>query len=167
MVIRSAALVAFLGVACVSDLRSRRIPNWLVLLTATTGIVVAVSTLPFTVAMKFAGGGLLTGLAIWFPFYLFRMLGAGDVKLFAAAATFLGSMGAAEGALYTALYGGLVAVGYTTARSGWASTLIRLVNGVQNPSLLRNGDSSRWRMPYAFAIAGGVLTAFWWPGHLL
>ena len=160
-------LLAFLGAACLSDLRSRRIPNWLVLLTATTGIVVAVGTLPFPVAVKLSGGGLLTGLAIWFPFYVFRMVGAGDVKLFAAAATFLGPVSAVEGALYTALYGGLVALGYMTARSGWASTFLRLVNGVQSPSLLRNHDASRWRMPYAFAIAGGILTAFWWPGHIL
>jgi prepilin peptidase CpaA len=129
--------------------------------------VVAVSGLPFNAALKLSGGGLLTGLAIWFPFYLFRMLGAGDVKLFAAAATFLGPASAVEGALYTALFGGIVAIGYTAARSGWASTLLRLVNGLQSPSLLRNDDTARWRMPYAFAIAGGVLTAYWWPGHIL
>jgi len=167
VVVRSAALLAFLGVACFTDLRSRRIPNWLVLLAAITGIVIAASATPIAAGLKLSGGGLLTGLAIWFPFYMLRMIGAGDVKLFAATATFLGPMGAVEGALYTALYGGLVAAGYMIARSGLASTFVRLVSGLQSPALLRNPEATRSRMPYALAIAGGVLTAFWWPGHIL
>jgi Flp pilus assembly protein protease CpaA len=96
------------------------------------------------------------------------MLGAGDVKLFAASATFLGARGALEGALYTALFGGALALVYMILSSGWTWTFIRLGHGVQHPAMLRNEPRANGRrMPYALAISAGVLVAFWWPGHLI
>ena len=95
------------------------------------------------------------------------MLGAGDVKLFAASATFLGARGAVEGALYTALFGGALALFYMLASSGWALTLIRVGQGVQHPAMLRNSPAGSRRMPYALAISVGVLVALWWPGRLI
>jgi prepilin peptidase CpaA len=118
--------------------------------------------------LSHAGAGLLTGFVVWFPFYLLRMLGAGDVKLFAASATFLGARGAVEGALYTALFGGALALVYMVLSSGWTWTFIRLGHGVQHPAMLRNAPAAAGRrMPYALAISAGVLLAFWWPGHLI
>src|SRR5689334_14045450 len=103
--------------ACVSDLRTRRIPNLLVLITAVAGIVAAVLTKSWSAGLIESGTGLGTGLVLWVPFYAFGMLGAGDVKLFAAASTFLGPRSALEASVYTALYGGVLALGYMLARS--------------------------------------------------
>ena len=162
------ALVVPLIVACVSDMRSRRIPNPVVLLTLFAGIVLAVATKPWLSGLIFAGGGMLTGFAIWIPFYALGMLGAGDVKLFAAAATFLGARQAVEGALYTALYGGALAAIFMFANGGWSSTLFRIAHSPGQPMLLRQSPiSNAHRTPYALAIAAGVLTALWWPGHIL
>jgi len=160
-------LVVLLAFACLSDLQTRRIPNRLVLLTAVLGILIALVTKPWVSGLRQAAGGLAAGFAIWVPFYLFKMLGAGDVKLFAAASTFLGPWLAVEGSLYTALYGGLIALTFMIMKSGWLATALRLSHAAHQPGLLRNEPTARWRIPYAFAIAGGVLTAFWWPGHLI
>ena len=161
-------LVVLLALACVSDLRTRRIPNLLVLVTVIAGIVVAVSTTSWSAGLIQAGTGLGTGLVIWLPFYALGMLGAGDVKLFAAASTFLGPRSAVEASLYTAFYGGVLALGYMLARSGVASTLIRVSQGVRQPELLRNDPTAqRRRMPYALAIAAGVLTVVFWPGYIV
>ena len=163
-----AILMVLLTAACVSDLRTRRIPNLLVIVTAVAGTVVAVVVKPVIPGLIQAGGGLGTGLAIWLPFYALGMLGAGDVKLFAAASTFLGARSAIEASVYTALYGGVLAFLYMLTRSGVASTLIRVSHGVRQPELLRNDPTSRRRrMPYALASAAGVLTVFWWAGHLV
>ena len=163
-----AILMVLLTAACVSDLRTRRIPNLLVIAVAVAGTAVAVLTKPLVPGLMQAGGGLGTGLAIWLPFYALGMLGAGDVKLFAAASTFLGARSAIEASVYTALYGGVLAFLYMLTRSGVASTLIRVSHGVRQPELLRNDPTShRRRMPYALAIAAGVLTVFWWAGHLV
>jgi len=164
----SALLLALLVAACVSDLRTRRIPNLLVLVTAAAGMVVAVGTKSLIPGLIQAGGGLGTGLIIWLPFYALGMLGAGDVKLFAAASTFLGAQSAIEASLYTALYGGVLAFAYMLARSGVAGTLIRVSHGARQPELLRNTPTSQRRqMPYALAIAAGVLTVFWGTGRLV
>ncbi len=163
----SVVLVALLTVACASDLRTRLIPNRVVVATIAAGLLFAVVTRRDITGLTHAGAGLLTGFVVWFPFYLLRMLGAGDVKLFAASATFLGPRGALEGALYTALFGGVLALLYMVASSGWGLTLIRLGHGVQQPAMLRNAPRAGRRMPYALAISAGVLVAFWWPGRLI
>jgi prepilin peptidase CpaA len=152
----------------VSDLRTRLIPNRIVLATIAVGVVLAVVTNDGMSGLTRAGAGLLTGFAVWFPFYLLRMMGAGDVKLFAASATFLGARGAVEGALYTALFGGALALVYMVFSSGWTWTFIRLGHAAQHPAMLRNAPvANRRRMPYALAISAGVLVALWWPGHIV
>jgi prepilin peptidase CpaA len=167
-VAESVVLAGLLVAACVSDLRTRLIPNRLVLTIIAAGMVLAVVANPGINGLSHAGAGLLTGFVVWFPFYLLRMLGAGDVKLFAASATFLGARGAVEGALYTALFGGALALVFMVVSSGWAWTFIRLGHGVHHPAMLRNEPrASGHRMPYALAISAGVLMAFWWPGHLI
>jgi prepilin peptidase CpaA len=161
-------LTILLMLACLSDLRSRRIPNSLVVITTLVGFVLALLGRDSLDGLTRAGGGIVTGLAIWFPFFAFGMLGAGDVKLFAASATFLGARAAVEGALYTALFGGVLAAIFMIANSGLAATAFRIGHATNQPMLLRQEPSTRGqRLPYALAIAAGVLTAFWWPGHLL
>jgi len=161
-------LVGLLILACVSDWRTRRIPNQLVAVLAVCGVILAIVTKSWAAGLTRAGAGGAVGLAIWLPFYALRTLGAGDVKLFAAASTYLGPHAAVEAALYTALYGGVIAFVFMIIQSGWTSTLLRVSHSIQQPALLRNEPTSRLRrLPYAFAIAAGVLTAAWWPGHIL
>ena len=168
VVVSGVALSALLIAACWTDLRARRIPNKLVLFTVAGGVTLSIVAHGWLAGLTHAGGGLLTGLAIWFPFFAFGMLGAGDVKLFAAAATFLGAKSAVEGALYTALYGGLLAAAFMVANSGWSAALFRIGSAAHEPMLLRQDPGThRRRMPYALAIAAGVFTAFLWPGHIL
>ena len=168
VVVGGIVLGGLLTVACVSDLRTRLIPNRLVVVTIAAGFVFGLVTNFAIGGLTHAGAGLLTGFAVWFPFYLLRMLGAGDVKLFAAAATFLGARGAVEGALYTALFGGVLALVYMVISSGWMATVIRLGHATQHPTMLRNAPSPHGRrMPYALAISVGVLAAFVWPGHIV
>jgi len=165
---RGVALCGLLAAACLSDLRARRIPNVLVVVMAVVGVAFAVAEAGWLGGLARAGGGLLTGLAIWFPFFAFRMLGAGDVKLFAASATFLGARAAVEGALYTALFGGVLAAVFMVANSGLSTTAFRIGHAAHQPMLLRQGSGPHGRrLPYALAIAAGVITALWWPGHIL
>jgi prepilin peptidase CpaA len=167
-VVSKASLVALRTIACASDLRTRRIPNWLVLVVAIIGIASEIVTKSWVAGLTQAGEGLATGLLVWLPFYAMRMVGAGDVKLFAAASTFLGPHAAIEAAFYTAVFGGVMALAFMVSRSGWATTFIRVGHAMHQPLLLRNTPSpERRRMPYALAIAAGVLTVIWWPGYMM
>lgn len=160
--------VALLGAVCVSDVRYRRVPNALVASLALLGIVSSTLRQPWLDGLSAALLGMAAGLALWLPFWLMHMIGAGDVKLFAAAAAWLGPALALEGALLAAVYGGVAALILLVAQRGVSFTLVRLGHAVHAPSILRDEPGARaGRLPYALAISAGVLTAARFPGILL
>jgi prepilin peptidase CpaA len=72
-----------------TDLRSRRIPNWLTVPGVVVGVAVNVLLAGFT-GLKASLLGLGLGLALLLPFVLLRSLGAGDWKLAGALGAFTG-----------------------------------------------------------------------------
>lgn len=169
LMLAGALFALLLTVACVTDVRDRRIPNAVVVALLVLGIGAAEMRAPGWPAMAGALGGAVVGLALWLPLWLLRVVGAGDVKLFAAASAWLGPLQAVEGALLTALFGGAVAILFMLRDRGVAFTLVRLAHAASQPQILRDGPESArsGRLPYALAIAAGVSTAAWWPGILL
>jgi len=82
-------LVALVSVAAWTDIKSRRIPNWLTLTVALAGL--AQSVTPIAVSTpKQAGLGLAVGFALPFLLYAVGGRGAGDVKLLAGIGAWLG-----------------------------------------------------------------------------
>lgn len=160
---------ALLLAACVTDLRTRRIPNRLVVFGLLTGLSLAIATEGVLAGGGRALGGFATGMAIWMPFWLLHMMGGGDVKFFAAGAMWLGPHGAVEAALFAGLCGGVLSLVYLLAQHGFTYTLVRLAYGLQHPASLRVSAPVEWdrRMPYALAMAAGLAGAAWWPGLLL
>src|SRR5512133_3237123 len=85
-----ALLAGLLLAACWFDVRSHRIPNGLVVVGMATGVAcnaLVASGIGFVSALHPGGlgvlgavAGALTGLALLFPLYLMRGMGAGDVK---------------------------------------------------------------------------------------
>ena len=159
------AFTAVLLLACVSDIRTRRIPNRLVLVLAIGGLLVA----PILLDGGIAGAvlGLLVGLALWLPLYALGAIGAGDVKLFAAAAAWLGPREALEAALLAAVIGGVLAVAMA-ARRGLLGHVLRLATlriatratrMEPQPPGARDGA----QLPYGVALATGAMIAGWLP----
>lgn len=169
LTLAGALFALLLAVACVTDVRERRIPNSVIVALLVLGIGVSEVRAPGWPAVAGALGGVAVGLALWLPFWLLRVVGAGDVKLFAAASAWLGPLQAVEGALLTALFGGVVAILFMLRGRGVAFTLVRLAHAASQPQILRDGPETArsGRLPYALAIAAGVSTAAWWPGILL
>jgi prepilin peptidase CpaA len=86
-----AGLFALLLLAATwSDIRSRRIPNVINAMILLGGITLAVAEPLRARSPLDAVAGAATGLAIWLLFYVVGVLGAGDVKFFAAASAWLG-----------------------------------------------------------------------------
>jgi prepilin peptidase CpaA len=98
-----------LTVAAVSDIRSRRIPNWTVV--ALLALFVAWCFVGPAVQPLWALAAFGIALVGTLALYLLNVVGAGDSKLFAAAALFAGFKGLALLALATALIGGVIAIG--------------------------------------------------------
>lgn len=96
-------------VAAAYDIRYRRIPNWLVL----TGIVVGFAFHSYSSGISGLGraaAGLGLGFILYFPLYLLRARGAGDVKLLAAVGTITGAGNCFWIFLLTAVLGGVIAM---------------------------------------------------------
>lgn len=155
-------LVGGLAVACLTDLQDRRIPNTLVVALAAVGLGGAASGWLPGLTLPGACAGLALGLALWLPFHVLGMLGAGDVKLFAAAAAWLGPRHVVDAALLTALAGGVLAALALLAREGPRAAAARVVAALHAPHLLRLAPApDAIPMPYALPIAVGVLGARW------
>jgi len=157
-----------LVIGAVGDLRTRRIPNRLVLVIGVFGLIYSLSMQPVIAGGLRGFAGLLVGLAIWLPFYAFGWVGAGDVKLFAAAAAWLGPMGAVEGAIVGAIAGAVLALVWMMKSRGLKETAETLGMAASSPSLLSPTGplSRRSTLPYGIAIAFGAIWAGWLPGLL-
>jgi prepilin peptidase CpaA len=141
-------LLSLLFVAAWHDIRSRRIPNTLVLPGAIAGLLLN-AMLPHEMGGlgifdSLAGLGL--GLVLLLPPYLLRAMGAGDVKLMAMTGAFLGVKGVVGAFMYILLAGGLLALAMAW-RQGNLSALLRKLGkpnklGKQGAEPLRRDSSA-------------------------
>lgn len=155
-------LAAVALVAGVWDLRTRRIPNWLVL----TGLLLGFLLNGFL----FLGPGLLRaaagfGLAllIYFPMYLLRGMGAGDVKLMAALGAIAGWQLWLGIFLLSGILGGVLAVLLTLAKGRLRTTLWNVGFIVSELSHLRAPHLTRAELdvenPKAVTLPHGTVIA--------
>ncbi len=91
------------------DVRYRRIPNKLVLLTLISGIALNCFFGGWH-GLLVSSGGLALAFSLMFFFHVFGTMGAGDVKLFAAIGAIVGVSLVLPTLLVVALMGGLLAV---------------------------------------------------------
>jgi len=109
-------LVVTVCTAAVYDLRYRRIPNWLAL----SGLILGIGTNTLLFAWQGLKVSLLgsgVALLIYFPLYLLRGMGAGDVKLMAAVGAIVGWPYWFGVFFFTAIVGGIAAVALLASRS--------------------------------------------------
>ena len=160
-----------LVVACITDVRWRRVPNALVVVLALLGVAFSTWTDPWFPGLGRAVSGLLVGFAIWIGFYLVGGMGAGDVKLFAAAATWLGPTGAWQASLVAALLGGVLSVIalmiQRRLREGSERVAIAISTMSVSPlGAVEPGVARKRYLPYGIALSGGALLIAWVPGIL-
>lgn len=156
------------AVACLTDVRSARIPN--VLTFASLASAVAVQVLaPAGHGGPTALAGALAGFAVFLPLFLLGGMGAGDVKLMTALGAWLGWGHVVWLALYTAIAGGLLALawsaGHGYARQAFANlrTLAGywLTVGVRPLPALTLDEGRGPRLPYAVPMLAGVVMTIW------
>ena len=136
-----------LVVATFTDLRSRRIPNWLVLPFLAIGIAVSGWVHGWHgLGQSFEGLGL--GLLIYGFLFWMGGMGAGDVKLAAAIGAWIGPNQLFIALVVTAMAGGIMVL-------VWA-----LFRGYLKDLFKGAGNHLRRKMPYAPAIAIGTLISF-------
>lgn len=153
------AVLAFLFVAVISDVRQRRIPNLLVIVGLGLGLSGHLY-LADAAGLVTALAGATVGFFCLLPLYFFNAMGAGDIKLMSACGAFLGPMPVALAAVAALIIGGVI--GLVWFFWWWIrSDEMPFRDNDQGGSLLRGrvhgaGPSS---IPYSLAIAAGVLVA--------
>jgi prepilin peptidase CpaA len=151
-------------------LTTRRIPNALTFGGALLALVY------FAIVQGLSGvlwalGGWTVGLLIWMPLFVLRGLGGGDIKLLAAIGAWLGPALALWVALFAAVAGGVLALvvalyaGYlrTALSNVWGLLTFWRIAGLKpHPALSLDAPAgSAPRLPYAIAIAAGVVLTLW------
>lgn len=157
-------LLVLIALAVRQDLVQRRISNVLTLAGLAVGIALqSISGGASGLLNALAGAGV--GLLCFLPLYLSKGMGAGDVKLMAAAGAFFGPADAFIAALLSLAAGALLALVIML----WRAHEIR--TAPVGASAGDDGSSDLMRLrkerfPYAAAIAAGVLTTMWMRGML-
>lgn len=161
-------LLVLLAAAAVADARTRRIPNRLTLAGILLGLLLAITGGgPAAFASALAGSG--AAFAAFFVLYALGGMGAGDVKLVAAAGAFLGVPLVGWGLLLSALAGGVLAVGALIANGAlrrWpvAAAVLATGGGARSVVQAVGGGGAPLKVPYGVAIAVGCGFAAALPG---
>ncbi len=117
-----AVLILVVLIAGIYDIKYRRIPNWLSLTGITLGVLL--NTFLFEWAgVKSSLLGIGFAFIVYFPLYLLRGMGAGDVKLMMAVGALVGPGSWFAIFVITGILGGVIAVVLLLSRGRLRKTL--------------------------------------------
>jgi prepilin peptidase CpaA len=166
--LKSMVVVSVALVACVTDLRCRRIPNVLTFGAAAAAFVYGAWSGGWSGLGNAGLGFLIGGVAFIVPFAL-GGLGGGDVKLLAAIGAWLGPAGALYAALYTGIAGGVMALVVASATGYLRQALTNIslllmhwrVWGLRPLAEVSLDSDKGPRLAYALPIFVGLVTTLW------
>ena len=119
----SGVLTLFVALIAYYDLRERRIPNAFVFPAALIGL--SLNAWLGWNGLWFGLQGLIAGFALLLIPYLFRVMGAGDVKFLAAIGAFVGAFGSLRALLFALLIYPLLALFFVIRQGKLKLTLRR------------------------------------------
>jgi prepilin peptidase CpaA len=163
-----AIVVSISLVACVFDVRTRRIPNVLTLSAAVAGLVYHLATSGLG-GLQTAAAGWILGLLLLLPYFALGGMGGGDVKLVAALGAWLGPWETFWLAMYSGICGGVLGLmvafthGYVRRAIAnvshmlgyWAAVGLKPVPGMTLDS------SASPRLAFAIPIFAGTMVTLW------
>ncbi|WP_026906273.1 A24 family peptidase [Paucisalibacillus globulus] len=161
-------LFLFLIVASFYDIKYNRIPNWLNVSGVIIGIVYhlifnQLDGFIHSITGMFVGGGVL------FILYLFKAIGAGDVKLFAAIGALAGVLFTLYSIMYSIIFAGiigLIILLFTkTFFINMTLAFLHIKESIQKRDLtpldeFKNNISNRF--PFIYAVVPGVIVSYYY-----
>lgn len=167
LIVPDLVCVAVCLVATATDIKARRIPNWLTLPAVVAGLLLNTllpalsSSSGVTVRIGLVSsvtGGMLLLLTFGFLGFI-NFVGMGDVKLMAAVGTLLRWPTALWALAYVAIMGGAIAVAYTLAGGRLGAVFGNLVTLGRRLGRKEKPAVELHRIPYALAVLLGACWA--------
>lgn len=160
--------LAIAACACVTDIRSRRIPNFLTFGGALAGVLFSGVT-GSTHGLFMSTAGWVVGLMVYLLPFVLGGLGAGDVKLVAALGAWLGPSEVAWLALYAGVAGGVGALAIALLHSYLSQAFRNIylllmhwrVVGLRPLHEVSLAGSSGPRLAYAVPVFAGLIATIW------
>jgi prepilin peptidase CpaA len=161
-----ATAVALIGAT--TDIKSRRIPNYLTGPAILLGLLLHLSLDGWRGLLTSLAAGLICG-TIFLLFYLAGGMGAGDVKLITAVGCIAGLSDAAYLLVLTSLAGGAMGIVFALMRGRLKETLANVAalashhkdEGLKPHPDLNVLNANNLRLPYGVAIAAGSTITFY------
>lgn len=162
------AVAVIVIAACIPDLRTRRIPNALTFGAAAAGIAFHAAT----AGWEGVGAALLgwfVGVAMFFPVFVLRGMGAGDLKLLGAVGAWVGAWTVLRVGVFSAVAGGAAGV-LLALFSGYLGAAFRnlrfvltswYVGGIRPVHEVTLDGNRGPRLAYAIPIAIGTMVTLW------
>jgi prepilin peptidase CpaA len=164
MLARYVLLIVLLLLTLISDIKSFKITNMITISFSVAGLILNL--------LAFGCGGLAYGIIGWItpvivllPFFLLKMLGAGDIKLFSAIGVIMGYKFALFTILFSFLFGGFIAVIVMLFRKNAIKRLIGFFRYLKACFLCanlleytdNNVKSGNGRFRFSYAIVPGAI----------
>jgi prepilin peptidase CpaA len=161
----AATVVALIGAG--TDIKSRRIPNYLTGPAILLGLILHASLDGWHGLWTSFAAALICG-AIFLAFYLAGGMGAGDVKLIAAVGCIAGLSNTPYLLVITSLAGGVMGIVFAMMRGRLKQTLVNVLalashhkdEGLKPHPNLNVLNANNLRLPYGVAIAAGSTITF-------
>ncbi|HBA83006.1 MAG TPA: peptidase A24 [Verrucomicrobia bacterium] len=161
LVLSLGALAAVITIAVYTELKNKRIPNWIALLGILAGL--AIGYLPGGISLRASFAGLAAGFGLLFIFYVFGGIGGGDVKLMGAIGALVGYPLILPVVFYTAIVGGFMAIMLLI----WKGRFWQVLSLFRRKSEQTAAPEPRepLTIPYGVAIAAGCVMALFMGVH--
>ena len=169
--IASAGLVGLLTTAAWTDLRSRRIPNWLTLVILILGLALRAVDGVSPLGQGVLGASL--GLVLAVILFSLGAVGGGDGKLLIGVGAFLGFDRYIGALLLIAVLGGLLGLAEAVRRGVILPAALNAAGMIRRWVTFGRSGKARTlesegavTVPYGLAIAAGTIVWWFWGGSL-
>lgn len=160
-------LFFYLLIALYLDVKYSKLPNWLTVSGMAFGIIYHLLTNGIH-GLIFSIAGLLVAGLIFIILYVFKAIGAGDAKLFAAIGSFIGIEMVLYLAMYSIVFAGIIGVLILLFTKTFLKKLTNAFMEIMSSILSRDFQSledykvnKSTRFPFMYAVIPAVLTTYY------
>lgn len=161
-------LFIFLIIAFIMDVRHYRLPNWL----TAGGMVIGITFHLISNGIDgliFSFLGLLVAGGIFLILYIFKAVGAGDVKLFAAIGSFVGVQMVLYMMMYSIVFGGIIGIIILLFTKTFllkiTLALFEFIDSITSKDLGKLEDfkvNKATKFPFMYAVIPGVAFTYYY-----